>query len=147
MTINELLDIEQKNILEEYEELFLESKKTREKKKANKSKAGRERLVSAVKNRLQREGVTMSKSKIRNFAYEKYKLWKSKDKKVGWILNLERKAKTLGFDPRYYDGAGPGASSGVGAKEYSGRAYFFVGLVNGYVKELKQKVKRNGEKK
>ena len=98
----------------------------------NKFKAGRERTVAAVRNKL---NGSVSTSKIRDYIYKMYNLWEHGQKEADWILKLEKKARELGFDPRKYHGNTKGESKGLGGKgqpEYNGRAYFFVGLINGF---------------
>lgn len=145
MTLNELLEHQTEDLFNSLEFFFeeeeiLESKKKRDKNRANKFKPGRERLITTIQKRLNKMGVSLSRSKIRNYAYDKYKLWKQKDKSVNWILGLEKRANALGFDPRWQEMMGPGHLDQKNSQE--GRSYFFVGLINGYVKDLAANKKR-----
>ena len=149
MTLYELLECQTEDLFDSLDFIFedeeiLESKKKRDKKRANKFKPGRERLITTIQRRLNKMGVSLSKSKIRDYAYEKYKLWKQKDKSVNWILHLEHKANALGFDPRWQEMMGPGHTDQKNSQE--GRSYFFVGLINGYIKDLSANKKRKLKK-
>ena len=141
MTLQEIFDIETESILSNFDQIITESKKKRDKQRAAKFKPGRERIIGTVKKRLQQRGVSMSTAKIRDFAFEQYKLWKNKDKKVSWILRLERNANALGFDPRWCDAQKPGTPIPKEKQEQAGRSYFFFGLVQGYVDRLAAKKK------
>lgn len=143
MTFDDLLFSEQDQVIREFEEMIAEADTpSKEDVKDPLYKPGRERLVSALRNKLKKKGVNISRNRLRVFCHEKYKLWKSRDPKVNWILRLEKKAKKLGFDPRWHDAMGAGSSRGTKKSEYAGRAYFFVGLMNGYIRELTAKKKK-----
>lgn len=93
---------------------------------------GRERLVTAVIHIVQKNGGSLGRQEAREYLFKKYKQWKSKSPKVKWILDLEEKAKALGFNPRDYQDQKPGQSSGKGSEEYQGRAMFFTRIMNAF---------------
>lgn len=102
----------------------------------NKFKAGRERTVAAVRNKL---GGSVSTSKVRDFIYNVYNAWEHGDKEADWVKRIEHKAISLGFNPRKWHGDVKGESAGLGGKgqkEYQGRAYFFVSFINGLAERL-----------
>lgn len=104
-----------------------------------KFKDGRERLITAVIHIVQKNGGSLGRQEARDYVYKKYKQWASKSPKVKWILDLEEKAKALGFNPRDYKDQKPGQSAGKEPEEHSGRAKFFTTLMNAFANHfLKQ---------
>ena len=118
-----------------------------------KFKAGRERTVSAVMNRVKKKGGSVSSNEARNYIYKVFDDWSAGNPEK-WLANLEKATKKkTGFNPRKYSHAMPGATSGKANEP--GRAYFFVGFLNGLAnhflkeqgKELYKPGERNNEKK
>lgn len=102
-------------------------------KGSDKYKPGRERLVAAVTRLVRQNGGTVGIDEVRDYVYEKYKQWASSSPKAKSILKIEKRARSLGFNPRNYKNQKPGQSAGKGAPgnpEYSGRAFFFTALMN-----------------
>jgi hypothetical protein len=101
-----------------------------------KFKPGRERTVAAVRNLCKSKGKTVSTGAVRDYIYQKFKQWESRDNDAKWILRLEEiSKKKFGYDPRKYAHVKKGDTKGLGGKgdpEYKGRAYFFTGLINGF---------------
>lgn len=103
---------------------------------------GRERLVSAVCNM---SGA--SPSAVRSYITKKFEQWFTHDPEADWIADLEKKARAMDhqkFNPRDYRKSlstpmPRGASAGKEPGEHKGRAYFFVGLMNGFANHFKGK--------
>lgn len=134
-----------REILEE--EFILESKK--KVAEGNKYKEGRERLVTAIYNKVKKMGGKVNKKAIKDYVVHMYKLWESRNPKVQWLLDLEDKASSLGFNPRDYKDQKPGDSAGKGGKgspEYNGRAYFFVAVMENFAKHFMNKYNKKKNK-
>lgn len=81
----------------------------------NKFKPGRERTVAAVRNLCRKRGRTVSTGAVRDYIYKKFQQWESRDEEAKWILRLEETAKNkFGYDPRKYAHAKKGDSVGLG---------------------------------
>ena len=154
MTLEELLKEAQEDILSEARISSLNKKRKR--KEGNKKEAlkdtfdgnnllpGRERLVSAV---CRMTGA--SRPTVRAYINKKFEQWFTHDPEAAWIAKLEKRARemeTQKFNPRDYRKSlsSPmprGASAGKEPGEHKGRAYFFVGLMNGFANHFKGKIK------
>lgn len=107
-----------------------------------KFRSGRERLVAAVVHLVQKNGGNVSNADVRDYIYERYQQWGSNDPEAKWINALEKKAISLGFNPRSYRNQKKNQSKGKGAKgqsEYDGRAAFYTGLMNGFANHFLSK--------
>lgn len=111
---------------------------------------GRERLVSAVCNM-----TGESPRVVRAYITKKFEQWFKREPEAEWIHELEEKAKKMdpqSFNPRDYRKSlttpqPRGASAGADAKEHKGRAYFFVGLMNGFANHFKGKDENKDKRK
>jgi hypothetical protein len=158
MTLNELLNEEAEKLLTERAKHRAPSKKLanydtdkylskNEKKKMSKARKsqeilpGRERLITAVCNKC-----GASRGAVATYVNRKFDEWFNKDPKAEWIAKLEKKARemeTQSFNPRDYRKSlttpmPRGASAGKSSIEHNGRAYFFVGLMNGFANHFKK---------
>lgn len=128
----------------------ISNKKPKEVTEGNKKKDGRKRLVSAVYNKLKEMGAEANKQEVKNYVVHMYKLWDRKSKEVQWILDLEKRAIELGFNPREYKDQEPGDSAGgigaPGGEEYDGRAFFFVALTEKFAQHFVDKYNKHHKK-
>lgn len=151
MTFKELLE---EDILNETSKAQRKAAKRRKQEVHSKNvlqdRPGRERLITNILHACQRRRVPASEASVRNYVETKWKQWSNKDPEAKGILYLEKKAKSLGFNPRKYKNQKPMQSSGKGGPgqpEYSGRAFFFVSFVNMAVAHFEKLSKAsNGDK-
>ena len=161
MTLNEIFDSLEEELFDFLEEELLSEVKqakgwrwerhafTEYKNDGRKKfKAGRERTVSAVMNRVKAKGGSLSSEKARDYIYKVYDDWLSGSPEK-WLANLEKATKKkTGFNPRKYSNTKPGDT--VGKQNEAGRAYFFVGFLNGlanhFLKEQGKELYKPGEK-
>jgi len=161
MTINEIFDNLEEELFEFLEEEILsevkKSKGWRWERHAfkeykndgrKKFKAGRERTVSAVMNRVKAKGGSVSSKVARDYIYKVYDDWLGGSPEK-WLANLEKATKKkTGFSPRNYSNTMPHETEGKSNEP--GRAYFFVGFLNGlanhFLKEQGKELYKPGER-
>ena len=134
---------------EDLEQTLLETKKKSSFKERSESvskkldrgdsatRVGRRRLITNIFNRCKEAGVPASREEIQHYVEKKFDQWSANKEKQ--LARMEKKAKSLGFNPREYRLQKPFQSSGKSAKgqpEYEGRAFYFVAFVNKAVRHF-----------
>jgi hypothetical protein len=99
-------------------------------------KAGRERIVSAVCNKIRKEGKFIDRATVRNYVY---KLTSAKEQdRPDWYKKITKKARKLGFDPEDKND-----QKNITTKDkdgFEGRKYYFSAMMNAYANHFKKQL-------
>lgn len=79
--------------------------------------AGRERLVSAIVNKLNKDGIFIERSTVRKYLIKQREVWNSNDRPT-WMDNVEKKSRKEGYS---FDST---------KENNKGRAYMYTCLIN-----------------
>lgn len=102
----------------------------------NKSfKAGRERIVSAVCNRIRASGSYIDRDTVRNYLEEVFS--KKAEDRPDWVKKAAKRARDLGYNP---DNTNDQKKiNKENKKGYKGRVVYFSALINGTTNHFKNK--------